>query len=57
VKHINVLHHYLRGLVHAEEIAVEFIRGKENSADLFTKPLPRIAHESFLSELNIVSIA
>jgi hypothetical protein len=53
VKHIDIRHHYIRELVHKGELKVDFIRGNENPADLFTKPLPRLAHERYLSELNI----
>jgi hypothetical protein len=59
-KHIDVRHQFIRELVHAGEITVEFIRGSsgdENPADLFTKPLPRIAHKSYLSELHMVRAA
>lgn len=57
VKHIDVRHHYIRELVHAGELSVDFIRGNENPADLFTKPLPRFAHESYLTRLSIISTA
>jgi hypothetical protein len=53
VKHIDIRHHYIRELVHDGQIKVEFIRGNENPADLFTKPLPRVAHENYLTELNV----
>jgi hypothetical protein len=56
VKHIDIRHHYIRELVHNGELKVNFIRGDENPADLFTKPLPRLAHEGYLAELNICPV-
>lgn len=53
VKHIDIREHYIRELVHAGDLSVEFIRGNANPADLFTKPLPRDAHYRYLSELHI----
>jgi hypothetical protein len=56
VKHIDIRHHYIRELVQTGELKVDFIRGTENPADIFTKPLPRLAHERYLSELNICPV-
>jgi hypothetical protein len=53
VKHIDIRHHFIRELVQKGGLKVDFIRGNENPADLFTKPLPRLAHEGYLAELNI----
>lgn len=53
VKHINIRHHYIRELVTAGELKVEFIRGNENPADIFTKPLARDAHNRYLVELGM----
>jgi hypothetical protein len=41
VKHIDIKHHYLRELVNDGKIEVQTIRGTENPADIFTKPLPK----------------
>ncbi|KAF7372247.1 Gag-Pol polyprotein [Mycena venus] len=56
VKHINIRHHFIRELVRTGELHVDSIRGDSNPADLFTKPLPRQAHEGYLAQLNISSI-
>ncbi len=53
VKHIDIRHHYIRELVAAKEIKLNFVRGNENPADIFTKPLPRDAHYRCLAALNI----
>ncbi|KAM3416558.1 hypothetical protein BST61_g8148 [Cercospora zeina] len=39
-KHINIRHHFIRECVERGEIKPEWISGKENPADLFTKVLP-----------------
>ncbi|KAF7353204.1 Gag-Pol polyprotein [Mycena sanguinolenta] len=56
VKHIDIRHHFIRELVQMGELNVNFIRGNENPADLFTKPLPRDAHHRYLAQLNIVRV-
>ena len=40
-KHINIRHHFIRECVEQGEIAPEWISGKTNPADLFTKALAR----------------
>ena len=40
-KHINIRHHFIRECVERREIVPEWISGKVNPADLFTKPLPK----------------
>jgi hypothetical protein len=57
VKHIDIRHHYIWELIQKGELKVDFIRGNENPADLFTKPLPRLAHEGYLAQLNITPVA
>lgn len=44
VKHIDVRAHYIRERVAAGDIDVEYVPSAENLADLFTKPLGRVAH-------------
>jgi hypothetical protein len=56
VKHIDIRHHFVRELVQKGELKVDFIRGTENPADLFTKPLPRDAHHCYLAELSILPV-
>jgi hypothetical protein len=38
-KHISVKYHFIRKLVSDEVIAVKFVKGVHNIADVFTKPL------------------
>ena len=40
-KHINIRHHFIRECVERGQIAPEWISGKTNPADLFTKALPK----------------
>lgn len=44
VKHIDIRHHYIREHVEDGDIQVIYVPSNENLADVFTKPLPRIAH-------------
>ena len=53
VKHIDIRHHYIRELVRAGSITLERVPSADNPADLFTKPLARDHHHSFLQVLNI----
>ena len=39
-KHIEVDYHYVRGCVLHRDLGVKFISGRDNFADIFTKPLP-----------------
>ena len=40
-KHINIRHHFIRECVEQQQIKPEWISGKSNPADLFTKPLAK----------------
>ena len=40
-KHINIRHHFIRECVERGEIVPNWISGKTNPADLFTKALPK----------------
>jgi hypothetical protein len=53
VKHIDIHHHYIRELLQSGAILLEQISSSDNSADLFTKPLPRDHHHCFLTALDI----
>ena len=39
-KHIEVDYHYVREKVLRRDLCVRFVSGKDNLADIFTKPLP-----------------
>ena len=44
-KHIAVKYHYLRELVQDKEVKKEYVNTKEKKFDIFTKALPKDAHE------------
>jgi hypothetical protein len=45
VKHIDIRHHFIRECVENGEISVLHVPSIDNLADLFTKPLGRVAHQ------------
>lgn len=47
VKHIDVCHHFIWELVDEGELEMTYVPITENLADLFMKPLGRIAHHKF----------
>ena len=44
-KHIAIKYHYVRELVQDKEVKMEYVHTKEQIADIFTKALPKDAHE------------
>ena len=52
-KHIDIRYHYVRECIKNEDIAVFFIEGKENPADMFTKNLPVTPFLKFRDSLGI----
>jgi L-fucose isomerase-like protein len=44
VKHIDVIHHFVRERCQLGQIRFEFVEGKLNVADVLTKPVPRDKH-------------
>ena len=39
-KHVEVDYHFIRERVLRKDLAISFVSGKDNLADIFTKPLP-----------------
>ncbi len=56
VKHINIWEHFIRKLVQAGDLKVEFIQGDSNPVDMFTKPLAHDAHHHYLEALSIMAM-
>jgi len=54
-KHIDVKHHFIREKVDERVINTQRVDTKDNIADLFTKALPRPAHEGLVNRLNLLS--
>ena len=52
-KHIDARHHFIRDVVEEGHVTVKWISGKDNVADMFTKPLPQATFEQFKNKLNI----
>lgn len=55
-KHIAIKYHYLRELVQDKEVRMEYVNTKEQLANIFTKALPREAHEYLRSQLGVLSL-
>jgi len=50
-KHINIRHHFIRECVERGEVVPDWIPGKDNPADLLTKPLARTMFEENIKRL------
>ena len=55
-KHIAIKYHYLRELVQDKEVKLEYVNTKEHIIDIFTKPLPKDAHEYIRSKLGVIPL-
>ena len=54
-KHIDIQHHFVRERLGDNSIIIEHCASEDNLADVFTKALPRPAHERFTSRIGIDS--
>ena len=52
IKHITIKYHYLRDLVQDKEVKTEYVNTKEKIPDIFTKALPKAAHEYLRGKCN-----
>lgn len=55
-RHIDVRHHFLRKHVKAKEISPEYIPTDKQTADIFTKGLPKVKHEVHTKSLGLSRI-
>ena len=46
---------FLRDHIQKKELAISYIPTHENVADIFTKGLPRPAHEKFVGRMGVVA--
>lgn len=53
-KHIDIKVHYIKDIVQKQLVSVDYIPTDENVSDLFTKALPKIKHNYFVSKLNLL---
>ena len=54
-KNIAIKYHYVRELVQDKEVKIEYVNSKEQIADIFTKALPKDAHEYLRGKLGVIS--
>ena len=54
-KHIDVMHHHVRGLVEDGELAIEWIESSAMLADGFTKALPTGPFKKHRDEWSLVA--
>jgi len=52
-KHVDVRYHYVRELHEKKAMTFSWIKSKDNVADLFTKPLPRVLFEEHRKAIGI----
>ena len=52
-KHIDIRYHYIREVIAQKKVAVVYIDGNENPADMFTKNLGRIKFYKFRAQLGL----
>eukprot|EP00253_Pinus_taeda_P026148 PITA_26148 len=53
-KHIPIKYHFLREKVLEQKVKLEYVRSKEQVADIITKPLPRETFEYLRQKLGVV---
>ena len=53
-KHIDIAYHLLRDLIKSGTLNLVYINTHQNIADIFTKGLPRIAHQDFTYEIGLL---
>ena len=55
-KYISINYHYLRELVQDKEVRLEYVNTKEQIVDIFTKALPKDAHEYLRGKLGVIPL-
>src|ERR1700678_2659153 len=55
-KHIDLRYHFIREAVEEDKIKMEYVPTTKNVADIFTKALPRLKFEEFVSRLGLVEV-
>ena len=54
-KHIPIKYHFLREQVTSRVVQLNFIPSLEQTADIFTKPLPKIQFEYLRQNMGVIS--
>jgi hypothetical protein len=57
LKHVDILHHWLREQVQAKKIIVSWVPTNQMIADGLTKALPRQKQQNFVNQLGLVDIS
>lgn len=52
-KHIDIRHHWIREVVASGQIKLQWITSASNVADLLTKPLFRLRHETGVAAMGL----
>ena len=55
-KHIAIKYHYLRELVQDKEVKLEYVNTKEKITIIFTKSLPKDAHQYLRGKLGVIPL-
>ena len=56
-KHISIKYHYVRELVQDKEVKMEYVHTKDQIVDIFTKALPKDAHEYLRGKLGVIPLS
>ena len=56
-KHIAIKYRYLRELVQDKEVKMEYVNTKEKIANIFTKALPKDAHEYLRGKIGVITLS
>ena len=56
-KHIAIKYHYVRELLQDKEVKMEYANTKEKIADIFTKALPKEAHEYLRGKIGVIPLS
>lgn len=54
-KHFDIKHHYIRDQINKKTIVTDYLPMAQMTADIFTKALPRQAHEYHMKSLGLFS--
>ncbi|KAH9105565.1 hypothetical protein LEN26_014717 [Aphanomyces euteiches] len=55
-KHIDVRYHFIRERIQLGDVKLEYVSSKDNVADIFTKPLPRLDFQHLRDMLGVLPI-
>ena len=56
-KHIAIKYHNVRELLQDKEVKMKYVNTKEKIADIFTKALPKDAHEYLRGKLGVIPLS